>query len=76
MRPLVLTHHSRESLLNSSAFGLYDEENEHDGCGVALVARLSGIPSHETVQRALTSLCNLEHRGGEGADAPSPSQIQ
>jgi glutamate synthase (NADPH) large chain len=33
------------------------------------VARLSGIPSHETVQRALTSLCNLEHRGGEGADA-------
>ena len=69
MRPLVLTHHSRESLLNSSAFGLYDEENEHDGCGVALVARLSGIPSHETVQRALTSLCNLEHRGGEGADA-------
>ncbi|HVZ34681.1 MAG TPA: glutamate synthase central domain-containing protein, partial [Polyangiaceae bacterium] len=26
-------------------------------------------PSHETVRRALTSLCNLEHRGGEGADA-------
>ncbi|HEU4583084.1 MAG TPA: glutamate synthase large subunit [Polyangiaceae bacterium] len=48
---------------------MYDEENEHDGCGVALVARLSGVPSHETVRRALTSLCNLEHRGGEGADA-------
>jgi glutamate synthase domain-containing protein 2/glutamate synthase domain-containing protein 1/glutamate synthase domain-containing protein 3 len=27
------------------------------------------MPSHETVRRALTSLCNLEHRGGEGADA-------
>ncbi|MEY4550988.1 MAG: glutamate synthase large subunit, partial [Pseudomonadota bacterium] len=36
---------------------------------MALVARLSGVPAHETVQRALTSLCNLEHRGGEGADA-------
>jgi glutamate synthase domain-containing protein 2/glutamate synthase domain-containing protein 1/glutamate synthase domain-containing protein 3 len=49
--------------------GLYDEANEHDGCGVALVARLSGIPVHETIQRALQSLCNMEHRGGEGADA-------
>jgi glutamate synthase (NADPH/NADH) large chain len=59
----------RGRLLNSPSIALYDEENEHDGCGVALVARLSGIPCHETVQRALTSLCNLEHRGGEGADA-------
>ncbi|HKO94486.1 MAG TPA: glutamate synthase central domain-containing protein, partial [Polyangiaceae bacterium] len=59
----------RDHLLEASTIGLYDEENEHDGCGVALVARLSGIPVHETVQRALTSLCNLEHRGGEGADA-------
>ena len=49
--------------------GLYDEANEHDGCGVALVARLNGIPVHETIQRALSSLCNMEHRGGEGADA-------
>jgi glutamate synthase domain-containing protein 2/glutamate synthase domain-containing protein 1/glutamate synthase domain-containing protein 3 len=49
--------------------GLYDEANEHDGCGVALVARLNGVPVHETIQRALSSLCNMEHRGGEGADA-------
>jgi glutamate synthase (NADPH/NADH) large chain len=49
--------------------GLYDVANEHDGCGVALVARLNAVPVHATIQRALTSLCNLEHRGGEGADA-------
>jgi glutamate synthase domain-containing protein 1 len=49
--------------------GLYDVANEHDGCGVALVARLSGDPVHETIVRALRSLCHLEHRGGEGADA-------
>jgi glutamate synthase (NADPH/NADH) large chain/glutamate synthase (ferredoxin) len=49
--------------------GLYDVANEHDGCGVALVARLSGMPAHETIRRALHSLRNMEHRGGEGADS-------
>jgi glutamate synthase (NADPH) large chain len=37
-------------------------------CGVALVAHLSGVPSHETLDRALGALDRLEHRGGEGAD--------
>ena len=49
--------------------GLYDPAFEHDACGVAFVARLDATPSHETVQRALTALGNLEHRGAEGADA-------
>jgi glutamate synthase (NADPH/NADH) large chain len=39
-----------------------------DACGVALVAHLSGKPSHETVDRALRALNRLEHRGAEGAD--------
>ena len=46
--------------------GLYDPRYEHDACGVAFVARLSGEPSHETVQRAITALENLEHRGAAG----------
>jgi glutamate synthase domain-containing protein 2/glutamate synthase domain-containing protein 1/glutamate synthase domain-containing protein 3 len=49
--------------------GLYEPAYEHDACGVAFVARLDAVPSHETVQRALTALSNLEHRGAEGADA-------
>jgi glutamate synthase domain-containing protein 2/glutamate synthase domain-containing protein 1/glutamate synthase domain-containing protein 3 len=48
--------------------GLYDEVNEHDGCGVAMVARVDNVATHETVARGLQSLCNLEHRGAEGAD--------
>ena len=48
--------------------GLYDPTYEHDACGVALVARLSGEPTHETVQRAIVALENLEHRGAAGAD--------
>jgi glutamate synthase domain-containing protein 2/glutamate synthase domain-containing protein 1/glutamate synthase domain-containing protein 3 len=51
--------------------GLYDPANEHDACGVAFVARLDAVPSHETVRRALTALENLEHRGASGADAES-----
>jgi glutamate synthase domain-containing protein 1 len=48
--------------------GLYDPAFEHDSCGVAFVARLNGAASHETLERALTVLENLEHRGATGAD--------
>jgi glutamate synthase domain-containing protein 1 len=51
------------------AQGLYDPAYEHDACGVAFVARLDAVPSHEAVRRALTALANLEHRGASGADA-------
>ena len=52
----------------SHPVGLYDPSYEHDACGVALVARLSGEPSHEAVRRAVIALANLEHRGAAGAD--------
>jgi glutamate synthase (NADPH/NADH) large chain len=50
------------------AGGLYDASFEHDACGVGFVADLSGIPSHDTVAKALTVLRNLEHRGAQGSD--------
>src|SRR3954447_20196613 len=50
------------------ADGLYDPRYEHDACGVAMVARLDNAPDHGVVDRALTALENLEHRGAEGAD--------
>jgi glutamate synthase domain-containing protein 2/glutamate synthase domain-containing protein 1/glutamate synthase domain-containing protein 3 len=50
------------------ADGLYDPRYEHDACGVAMVARLDNRPDHGVVDRALTALDNLEHRGAEGAD--------
>jgi glutamate synthase (NADPH/NADH) large chain len=49
--------------------GLYDPANEHDGCGVAALARLDGIQRHEVVERALSTLDHLEHRGARGSDA-------
>ncbi len=50
------------------AIGLYDPGNEHDACGIALVAKLWGEASHAVVEKALDALENLEHRGAEGAD--------
>src|SRR2546421_6559944 len=50
------------------ATGLYDPANEHDACGIALVAKLWGDATHTVVEKALDALENLEHRGAEGAD--------
>ncbi|MBV9916917.1 MAG: glutamate synthase subunit alpha, partial [Solirubrobacterales bacterium] len=50
------------------ATGLYEPSYEHDACGIALVAKLWGGPTHAVVEKALDALENLEHRGAEGAD--------
>ncbi|HEY3339080.1 MAG TPA: glutamate synthase large subunit [Propionicimonas sp.] len=49
--------------------GLYDPAFEHDACGVAFVAQLSGVADHAIVAKGLTALENLDHRGATGADA-------
>jgi len=54
-----------------AASGLYDPKFEHDACGVAFVATLTGVPSHDIVAKALTALVNLEHRGASGAEPDS-----
>jgi glutamate synthase (NADPH) large chain len=51
--------------------GLYDPRFEHDACGVAFVATLSGEASHDIVAQGLTALRNLDHRGAAGAEANS-----
>jgi glutamate synthase (NADPH/NADH) large chain len=51
-----------------AARGLYDPRNEHDACGVGMVAHIAGGKSHAIVTRALEILHNLDHRGAVGAD--------
>ncbi|WP_370935228.1 glutamate synthase large subunit [Amycolatopsis sp. cg13] len=48
--------------------GLYDPAYEHDACGVAFVADLTGRRDHQIVAKALVALKNLEHRGARGAE--------
>ncbi len=48
--------------------GLYRPTFEHDACGIAFVADLSGATSHRMVALGITALHNLEHRGAKGAE--------
>src|ERR1700691_3688700 len=50
------------------ATGLYDASYEHDACGVGMVADLHGRPDHDIVDKALTVLERLAHRGASGAE--------
>ncbi len=58
----------RNSNLLDMKCGLYDSANEHDACGVGMLANIRGEKSHKIVDSALTVLENMRHRGAEGAD--------
>src|SRR5688500_11354102 len=61
--------HSMQAM--PSPQGLYDGLHEHDACGVAFVATLTGVPSHDIVAKAVRALRNLEHRGAVGSEPDS-----
>jgi glutamate synthase domain-containing protein 2/glutamate synthase domain-containing protein 1/glutamate synthase domain-containing protein 3 len=48
--------------------GLYDPRQEHDACGVGLVANITGEKSHRIIDQGVEVLINLGHRGARGAD--------
>ena len=48
--------------------GLYDPRNEHDSCGVSFVCDIHGRATHDLVMKGVGALCNMEHRGAQGAD--------
>jgi glutamate synthase (ferredoxin) len=44
---------------------------DHDACGVGFIAQLGGAASHAVVERGLSALAHLAHRGGVDADGRS-----
>ena len=50
------------------AEGLYDASQEHDACGVGMVANVNGERSHKIIEQGIEVLLNLGHRGACGAD--------
>jgi len=48
--------------------GVFDDR---DACGVGFIAQLGSAGSHQVVERALTALVRLSHRGGVDADGRS-----
>lgn len=51
--------------------GLYNPAFEHDSCGFAMVVDMHGRRSRDIVDKAITALLNLEHRGAQGAEPRS-----
>ncbi|MBR4398746.1 MAG: glutamate synthase large subunit [Fibrobacter sp.] len=51
-----------------NAQALYDPANEHDACGVGLVANINNVASHQIVLQGITVLKRLMHRGAAGGD--------
>ena len=51
-----------------TAQGLYDPELDKDSCGVGFVANIRGVKSRDILDKGIKLMCNLEHRGAEGAD--------
>ena len=48
--------------------GLYSPEQEHDACGVGVVANIKGQKTHQIIQEGVQVLINLGHRGAAGRD--------
>jgi glutamate synthase (ferredoxin) len=48
---------------------LYRSDFEHDACGVGFIARINGERSYDILDRAVTALKALAHRGAIDADA-------
>ncbi|GGF08946.1 glutamate synthase [Aliidongia dinghuensis] len=51
-----------------AADGLYDPKDEHDACGVGLVAAIDGKPRRAVVEAAIQALKAIWHRGAVDAD--------
>ena len=47
---------------------MYLPEFEHAACGMGFIAQVDGHASHEIVEKALTMLQRMNHRGGTGAE--------
>ena len=48
--------------------GLYDPRDEHDACGVGLIAAIDGAPRREVVTKAIDALKAVWHRGAVASD--------
>jgi glutamate synthase domain-containing protein 2/glutamate synthase domain-containing protein 1/glutamate synthase domain-containing protein 3 len=56
------------SLKELAQSGLYSPEQEHDACGVGMVANIKGEKTHAIIEESLEVLVNLGHRGASGSD--------
>ncbi|HEY2112981.1 MAG TPA: glutamate synthase central domain-containing protein, partial [Dongiaceae bacterium] len=58
----------RRNAAHLAATGLYDPADEHDACGVELIASLDGEPRRQVVAAAIAALKAVWHLGAVDAD--------
>src|ERR1700685_3002487 len=58
----------RRNAAHLAESGLYDPREEHDACGVGLIAALDGQPRRAVVEAAIAALKSVWHRGAVDAD--------
>ncbi len=58
----------RRNAAHLARHGLYDPAEEHDACGVGLVAAIDGKPRRQVVEAAIAALKAVWHRGAVDAD--------
>src|SRR6202789_1624844 len=79
MERFLASSHSRalggDSVLTGAAPSLIDERFDHDSCGVGFVASVDGGASHDILQKALTALSRLAHRGATAADGKTSDGV-
>lgn len=59
----------RQYRISNGAYnGMYRPEFEHDNCGIGAIVNIKGLKTHDTVEKALKIVENLEHRAGKDAE--------
>jgi glutamate synthase (NADPH/NADH) large chain len=60
--------HWHRNAAHLQAHGLYDPADEHDACGVGLIAAIDGKPRRQVVEYGIAALKSVWHRGAVDAD--------
>ena len=63
-----LKYYSSELEQHFGKHGMYDASDEHDACGVGLVAAIDGNPRREVIDKAIAALKSVWHRGAVNGD--------
>ncbi len=65
---MIVEYSLMNPLKELARHGLYSPEQEHDSCGVGVVANIKGGKSHQIIEDGVQVLVNLGHRGAAGSD--------
>jgi glutamate synthase (NADPH) large chain len=67
-KEVLMQHYSPDFAKHFSTHGLYDPSDEHDACGVGLIAAINGVPRRDVIEKAIEALKSVWHRGAVNGD--------